>query len=185
MGKGYTNWTYHGEPKERQSKEYEEAESHVGLAIRLCKDTHFKEQIGRAHEKAKRNYSSQVSQNSDGASPIKNDVEIVQNQLGIEHGFVVTNRQRASSSRKRVKVAEERSLQPAEEVTKLLEKLDKMRRCFSSNCSSRHHGSSNINGLHQIPNSSRPRQAGISRRHQHGGNISTTHEHHHNHHLNE
>ncbi|XP_059653333.1 uncharacterized protein LOC132300323 isoform X4 [Cornus florida] len=120
-----------------------------------------------------------------GIIPIKNDVEIVQNQLGIEHGFVVTNRQRASSSRKRVKVAEERSLQPAEEVTKLLEKLDKMRRCFSSNCSSRHHGSSNINGLHQIPNSSRPRQAGISRRHQHGGNISTTHEHHHNHHLNE
>ncbi|XP_059629428.1 uncharacterized protein LOC132271939 [Cornus florida] len=127
--------------KERQSQEDEDGEREEDPAIRLYKDTHFKEQGGWAHEKAKRNFdamkekAAQNSQNSDGTSPSINDVEIVQNQLGIRkgycrgfgHGFVAPKRQRASSSydeasRKRAEIAEERSVQTAEKM----EKLEKM-----------------------------------------------------------
>ncbi|XP_059650622.1 uncharacterized protein LOC132296436 [Cornus florida] len=79
--------------KERQSQEDEDGEKDEDPAIRLYKDTHFKEQGRWAHEKAKRNFdamkekAAQNSQNSDGTSPTINDVEIVQNQLGIRKGY--------------------------------------------------------------------------------------------------
>ncbi|XP_059665849.1 uncharacterized protein LOC132311774 [Cornus florida] len=61
--------------KERQSQEDEDDEKDEDPAIRLYKDTHFKEQGGWAYEKAKRNFdamkenTAQNSQNSDGTSP--------------------------------------------------------------------------------------------------------------------
>ncbi|XP_059636555.1 uncharacterized protein LOC132278714 [Cornus florida] len=79
--------------KERQSQEDEDGERVEDPAIRLSKDTHFKEQGGWAHEKAKTNFdamkekAAQNSQNSDGTSPTINDVEIAQNQLGIRKGY--------------------------------------------------------------------------------------------------
>ncbi|XP_059653169.1 uncharacterized protein LOC132300197 isoform X2 [Cornus florida] len=44
--------------KERQSQEDEDGERDEDPAIRLYKDTHFKEQGGWAHEKAKRNFDA-------------------------------------------------------------------------------------------------------------------------------
>ncbi|XP_059653301.1 uncharacterized protein LOC132300297 [Cornus florida] len=74
------------ESEERQSEEDGEVESHQeGPAIRLYKETHCREETGWVHEKAKRNYDemmdkpSQICQNSDSTSPVRNDVEIVQN----------------------------------------------------------------------------------------------------------
>ncbi|XP_059657468.1 uncharacterized protein LOC132304004 isoform X2 [Cornus florida] len=46
--------------KERQSQEDEDGERDEDPAIRLYKDTHFKEQGGLAHEKAKRNFCGQT-----------------------------------------------------------------------------------------------------------------------------
>ncbi|XP_059654025.1 uncharacterized protein LOC132300805 isoform X4 [Cornus florida] len=131
--------------KERQSQEDEDGERDENPAIRLYKDTHFKEQGGWAHEKAKRNFdamkekAAQNSQNSDGTSPTINDVEIVQNQLGIRkgycrgfgHGFMAPKSQRASSScdeasRKRVEIAEERNVQMAAKMDKLEKMLEQL-----------------------------------------------------------
>ncbi|XP_059655882.1 uncharacterized protein LOC132302897 isoform X2 [Cornus florida] len=127
--------------KERLSQEDEDSERDEDPAIRLYKDTHFKEQGGWVQEKAKRNFdamkekAAQNSQNSGGTSPTINDVEIVQNQLGIRkgycrgfgHGFVFPKRQHASSSldeasRKRTEIVKERNVQMAEKM----EKLEKM-----------------------------------------------------------
>ncbi|XP_059655716.1 uncharacterized protein LOC132302791 isoform X2 [Cornus florida] len=114
-----------------------------GPAIRMYKDTRFREETGWVNEIAKQNYKemkekfSQVSHNSDGTNPIINDVEIVKNQLGIRkgyrrefgNGFVAPSHQRASSSFeeasiKRVKNVEEKNAQLTEKVTSLEEKLD-------------------------------------------------------------
>ncbi|XP_059656392.1 uncharacterized protein LOC132303228 isoform X2 [Cornus florida] len=132
------------ERQERQKEEDEEVESpEEGLAIRMYKDTHFREEIGWINKRAKQNYDemkqkfSQVFHNSDGTSPVINDVEIVENQIGIRkgcrrgfgNGFVAPSHQRVSlsfeeASRKRVKNVEEDNAQLREKVTNLEEKLD-------------------------------------------------------------
>ncbi|XP_059649080.1 uncharacterized protein LOC132295028 [Cornus florida] len=183
--------------KERQSQEDEDSERDEDPAIRLYKDTHFKEQGGWAHEKAKRNFdamkekTAQNSQNSDGTSPTINDIEIVQNQLGIRngycrgfrHGFVAPKRQVPPHHVMRL-LGKWPKLQN-KEMYKWRKRWINLRRCLSSTNNSRHHGSSNIssrhygssnfnsnssshhhgstnNSLHQIPNSSKPHQTGIN-----------------------
>ncbi|XP_059656678.1 uncharacterized protein LOC132303440 [Cornus florida] len=137
---------YVKESEERQSEEDGEVESHQeGPAIRLYKETHCREETGWVHEKAKRNYdemmdkASQICQNFDSTNPVRNDVEIVQNQLrirkgypcGFGHGFVIPSRQRAFSSyeeasRKRAEIAEENNAQLKEEVKGLREYMQRI-----------------------------------------------------------